>query len=225
MDRLPVPRKTRHGDEQQELILSALGQAMAIPGIHALWNATALSFLVTWDALAARSPDAARLMQFYFTLRRNLVHALEVEAPSVIYVFGPRLHQYLPAMAFAMMEMPLPPDIIMPKKMHRILPDNPGKVLLDGSILIPPSATRYHRQQLDDYSKSLEPIDVGGRPKGSGLITMGKLTEAIPKVMAKKGRIAQETVAEEIGVSKRALQRFLDRNSVDWRELVTRYNR
>ena len=225
MDRLPVPRKTQLGDDQAELMSNALRDAIALdPEVRARWAAAQHCFLDTWDALESQSGIAVYGMNLYLRLREELVHALDAKAPMVTHGFGPLLPKYLPAIFFDLEGRPLPADIFPLSKMKRwrYLPDNPAVLRSDGSVENFSKTTKYHRQQLDDYYESLEPLDVGGRTRGSGYITMEKVAEAIREIKVTNEPVLQKTVAEKLGVDERNLRAFARREGTTWEQLKSR---
>ena len=163
-----LPRRTKLGDKQLELLAPALVKALADEKVRPAWE-DALDayrpFKHAWDA--ERLPSDAEMV-FAASKLGPLVETMRKTAPDVDYFFGVNLAEWLQFILLGHLGLVLPEDL-QPKRHDHFLPDNPFSLTKDGTLKAPSTTaiSMRHFQQIRDYQRSLQPARRRGRPPGA----------------------------------------------------------
>ncbi len=195
-----LPRRTKLGDKQLELLGPALVKALSDEKVQPAWEDALDAFWPLKDAWdAERLPSDAEMASAASKLG-PLVETVRETAPDVDHFFGVYLAEWLQFFLLGHLGIDLPEDF-KPKRHARFLPDNPLTRTKDGTVKEYQNATMRHFQQLRDYQRSLQPPKQRGRRPGTKR----------PKAPGRGGIDSEK--------AQRACE--MDQHGKHWREIAT----
>ncbi len=160
---------------QVQLLREALEEALTDPTIRAYWGRTAELFAkLRGVQVAFRDSHTERLVTLIRHTTSDAWESLETlaqlcreRAPALEHAFGPYLDRWLLTFILQELGVELPKELL-PRRLYRLLPDNPVVVRLDWSVVDLERARPEHFHQLRDYYRSLRPAGRRGRPRRQG---------------------------------------------------------
>lgn len=158
------PRMTKLWERQRVAIFQAFDEALSDPAVRAQWLETFTLFGIWLQFFIEGDRDRAdRVWPRYLDALDRLVPLLQ-RTPTIAHAFGPQLERWVEASFFEGAGCPLP-EPLLPKRLARLLPDNPIELRPDGDLRFYQDANEKHRYQLRDYYRSLRPAGRPGRPR------------------------------------------------------------
>ena len=161
-----LPRRTKLGDKQLELLGPALVKALTDAKVRPAWEDALDAYRPVKDAWDAERLPSDAEMTFAASKLGPLVETVRETAPDVDHFFGIYLAEWLQFFLLHAVGIDLPEDL-KPMRHDRFLPDNPVTLTKDGTIKGHQTATMRHFQQLRDYQRSLQPPKQRGRRPGT----------------------------------------------------------
>lgn len=185
----PAPRVTKLWRGQVHLLGEALKQALADPTIRAYWGRTAELFAGMCGLRVEFSdPRTEQLVMLIRGTTRDAWRSLEAltklcreRAPALDHALGPYLSQWLLAFIHGELGVELPKEFL-PRRIYRLLPDNPVVLRPDGSAVGFERAKSEHFHEVRDYYRSLRPEGRRGRPQDPGRPKSGGRQQLDPEL-------------------------------------------